>query len=251
MSQPQPVGTGARRHSVEKYAIKVRDVMTKDVVTVAPDTPFPQIVELLLEKNISGLPVVGPSGTLLGIVTEADLITKEAYEHGRRRHLDLVIDHLTGRDPAWIRKAEGRRARDLMTVDVDTASPDEDLATAARRMLEKHHKQLPVVSDRRLVGIVSRKDLLQPFNRTDADLAEQVAEILADPLRAPEGHQARFDVENGIVTLHGTTRFPSDAGVLRAFVAGIPGVVAVDDALTAEEPDPKPVGAFNDTLSWS
>jgi CBS domain-containing protein len=251
MSHPQPVGTVARRHSVEKYAIKVGDVMTREVVTVHPDTPFPQIVERLLENNIGGLPVVDPNGTLLGIVTEADLITKEAYEHGRRRHLDLVIDHLTGRDPAWIRKAEARCAGDLMTVDVHTASPHEDLATAARRMLEEHHKQLPVVADGRLVGIVSRKDLLKPFNRSDAQLAGDVAAILRDPLRAPEGHRARFTVENGVVTLRGTTRFASDAGVLRAFVAGVPGVVAVEDALTPEEPDPRPLGAFNDTRSWS
>jgi CBS domain-containing protein len=251
MSHPQPVGTATRRHSVEKYAIKVRHVMTKNVVTIGPDTAFPQIVQCLLDKNISGLPVVGPNGGLLGIVTEADLITREAYEHGRRRHLDLVIDHLTGRDPDWIRKAQGRTARDLMTLEVETASPDEDLASAARRMLDGHHKQLPVVKNGKLVGIVSRHDLLKPFNRSDADLADDVRAILDDPLRSPEGHHAHFTIKNGIVTLHGATRYPSDAGVLRAFVAGVPGVVAVDDNLTAQEPDPKPGTPFNDTLPWS
>lgn len=251
MTSPQPVETATRRHSVEKFALKVRNVMTKDVVTIAPDTAFPQIVECLLEQNISGLPVVGPNGALLGIVTEADLITKEAYEHGRRRHLDLVIDHMTGRDPDWIRKSSGRLARDLMTHKVETASPDDDLASAARRMLDGHHKQLPVVKNGKVVGIVSRHDLLKPFNRSDADLAADVQAILDDPLRSPEGHRAQFTIQNGIVTLHGTTRYPSDAGVLRAFVAGVPGVVAVDDALRAEEPDPKPLSAFNDGLSWS
>jgi CBS domain-containing protein len=251
MSHPQPVATGTRRHSVEKYAIKVRHVMTKDVVTIAPDTPFPEIVQCLLDKNISGLPVVGPNRGLLGIVTEADLISKEAYEHGRRRHLGLVIDHLTGREPDWISKAQGRLARDLMTQKVETASPDEDLATAARRMLDGHHKQLPVVKNGRLVGIISRHDLLKPFNRSDADLAEDVQAILDDPLRAPEDHHAGFTIKNGIVTLHGTTRHPADAGVLRAFIAGVPGVVAVDDDLSAEEPDPKPGTPFNDTLPWS
>ena len=251
MSHPQPVGTATRRHSVEKYALKVRHVMTKDVVTVSPDTPFPVIVETLLEKGIGGLPVVGANGGLLGIVTEADLIAREAYEHGRRRHLDLVIDHMTGRDPDWIRKATGRHARDLMTQKVETVSPDEDLATAARRMLDGRHKQLPVVRNGKLVGIVSRNDLLKPFNRSDADLAEDVQAILDDPLRAPEGHQVSFTIKNGIVTLLGSTRFPSDAGVIRAFVAGVPGVVAVDDDLRAQEPDPKPMPAFNDAMPWS
>src|SRR4051794_21159360 len=121
---------------MKRYPVTVRDVMTTDVRTVTPETPFPVIVETLLEYDISGLPVVDEDGALLGIVTEADLITKEAYDDGRRRHLSLLRDHLVGRRPEWIGKAGARVASDLMTREVATAAPDDDLAAAARRMLE-------------------------------------------------------------------------------------------------------------------
>ena len=139
----------------------VRDVMTTDVVTVPPDADFGEIVERLLDRGISGLPVVDADGTLLGMVTEADLVSREAYGPGRRRPLGLVLDYLRDRDPAWVRKASGTTARDLMTQVVTTASPDDELRVIARVLLESGHRRLPVVrADGRLAGIVSRRDLL-------------------------------------------------------------------------------------------
>jgi CBS-domain-containing membrane protein len=223
---------------VKKHALRVRDVMSANVRTIGPETPFAVIVETLLEHDISGLPVVDEAGALLGIVTEADLITKEAYGESRRRHLSLVRDHLTGREPAWIGKSTARVARELMTEVVETASPDDDLAVVARRMLEGHLKRLPVCQNGRLVGIVARHDLLRPFSRSDHELADDIEAILLDPLRAPEAHDVTFAVRKGIVTLRGTTRWPRDAQLLARFVAAVPGVVAVDDATRARERDP-------------
>lgn len=239
---PQANKHQSHRHDVKRYAVKVREVMTEKVVSVGPGTTYGEIVEVLLENDISGVPVVAKDGTLLGMVTEADLIAKEAYTGGRRRHLDLLRDHLAGHDPAWVDKAAARTAADLMSTEVDHIAPDADLAEAARLMLEGRHKRLPVCQDGKLVGIVSRHDLLKPFHRSDADIAADVGALLADPLRAPERHEASYAVHEGVVTLRGTTQFRSDASVLVAFVAGIPGVVAVEDELRPREKDPK-VGA--------
>jgi CBS domain-containing protein len=139
----------------------VRDVMTTDVVTVSPDTTFGEIVEQLLDRGISGVPVVDRDDTLVGLVTEADLVSKEAYGPERRRPLGLVLDYLRDRDPAWVRKASGTTARDLMTQVVTTASPDDELRVVARVLLESGYRRLPVVrADGRLAGIISRRDLL-------------------------------------------------------------------------------------------
>ena len=141
--------------------VHVRDVMTTDVVTVGPEATYGEIADRLLAHDVSGLPVIDDDGTLLGIVTEADLVTREAYGPDRRRPLGLIVDYLRDRDPAWVRKASATTAADLMTRVVTTASPDDEVRVTARRMLESGRKRLPVVgSDGRLVGIVSRRDVL-------------------------------------------------------------------------------------------
>jgi CBS domain-containing protein len=135
--------------------------MTTYVVTADLDATYDEMVDRLLAHDISGLPVVDSDGVLLGLVTEADLVSREAYGPERRRSLGLIADHLRNRDPAWVRKASGTTAGEIMTHAVTTASPDDELRVAARRMLESGYKRLPVVTaDGRLVGIVSRRDVL-------------------------------------------------------------------------------------------
>jgi CBS-domain-containing membrane protein len=229
---------GSRRHEVKKYSVKVRDIMATKVLTVSPMTPYHEIVTLLLDHDISGLPVVDSEGTLLGIVSEADLISKEAYDEAPRRHLGFLRDHVAGRDTEWVRKAAARHAQELMTSPVQSIAPDEDLSTAARMMLEGHLKRLPVLEDGKLVGIIARHDLLRPFSRTDEDIAADVAAILADPMRSPESHEVVFTVREGVVLLKGTTRIPSDADVIVAFLAGVPGVVAIEDGIGARDDAP-------------
>ena len=150
---------------IRARSVLVGDVMTRGVLTVRPTAKYHEIVNLLLDYDISGLPVVDPDGQLVGIVSEADLISKEAYERadGRRRHLGLLRDQLLGRDTGWVHKSAARDAREMMTSPVRTVAPDDDLATAARIMLEGHLKRLPVVRDGKLVGILARHDLLQPL----------------------------------------------------------------------------------------
>lgn len=219
--------------------MKVRDVMTTTVVTATPDTSFPDLVDRLLHYGISGLPVVDDHGHLVGIVTEADLVSKEAYGGRRRRTLELLADLVAGGETRWAIKGKGRTAAQIMTRQVETARPSEDIRSAARRLVEHHLKRLPVVDDGTLVGIVSRTDLLRMLHRSDEDLAHDVANMLADPLRAPERHAIEALVAEGIVTLRGTVLFPMDLPVLDAMVWQIPGVVDVRNEATGREPDPR------------
>jgi CBS domain-containing protein len=209
--------------------------MTTPAITVGPDATFGDIVDLLLVHEISGLPVVDGEGRLLGIVTEADLVSKEAYGHRRRRSLELLADYLRGHDPQWVRKAGGRTASEVMTTSPAFAAPGDDVAVAARRMLEGRHKRLPVVDGGRVVGIVSRRDLLTPLHRSDDAIGADLRAMLADPLRVPERLDVETHVAHGVVTLSGAAEWPSDVRVLEAVVAGVPGVVAVDSAVTSRQ----------------
>jgi CBS domain-containing protein len=148
--------------------MKVRDVMTRNVVTIAPDTPYQDVVETLVEREVSGLPVVDRIGALVGIVTEADLISKEAYGGNRSRALALLADVVSVRPHHWATKGLGSVAADVMTTDVVACAPEEDVQVVARRMLTRGVKRMPVVDDGRLVGIVSRPDILKMFAREDA-----------------------------------------------------------------------------------
>src|SRR5205085_2089039 len=102
-----------------------------------------------------GMPVVGTDGVLLGMITEADLIAKEAFRATRHGRTRLLMARMRGRDTSWVVKAQGRVAADLMTAEVDTVSPDADLHAVARMMLQRRHKRLPVLADGRIVGIVA------------------------------------------------------------------------------------------------
>lgn len=210
--------------------------MTSPAITIGPDTKFPEIVDIMLANDVSGLPVLDDDGELLGIVTEADLVSKEAYGFRRRRPLALIFDFLRERDPQWVRKAAGRTAKELMTGMPATASPDDDLGSAARRMIELHHKRLPVVSGGRVVGVVSRHDLLAPMRRSDLDILNDVEALLADPREVPATHQAKAFVNSGVVTLVGDVMFQIDADLIGSVVAGVPGVVAVDNRCRGSEP---------------
>jgi CBS domain-containing protein len=218
--------------------MKVRELMSSPAITVGPDATFHEVVDVLLTNEISGVPVVDASGQLLGMITEADLVAKDAYGYRRRRALGLITDYLRGHDPQWVRKSSGRRARDLMTAAAATASPEDEVAVAARHMLENQHKRVPVVEDGRVIGVVSRHDLLRPFHRSDADLQAEIEALLADMMRVPESHEASASVSGGVVTLEGTTRWPSDAAIIATVVGRVPGVVGVDNGLVARESEP-------------
>jgi CBS domain-containing protein len=138
--------------------------MTRDVVTVTPETGVQEIARLLWTRGISGVPVVGAGGALVGIVSELDLLVRNANLRIPQylRVLDVMIP-LGNRHEfnEELRRALGATAADVMTTEVLSVGPDSDLANAATLMLDKDVNRLPVVADGRLVGIISRADFVR------------------------------------------------------------------------------------------
>ena len=219
--------------------MKVGDIMTADLVSVAPDTPFKEVVERLVRAEVSSLPVVDAGGKLVGLITEADLISKDAYQSRRHRALALLADVLAARDHRWVTKAAGAVAADVMTRNVTVCGPDDDVRSVARRMLEHGVKRMPVVEAGALVGIVSRHDILEIFDRADQAIAADVERVLANDLNMPEDHHIRFSVDQGIVTLTGDVRYGWDEPVVASMVRDVAGVIDLISHLHARKPNPR------------
>ncbi len=205
----------------------VKDVMTTHVVAVRLKATYKDMATRLREFRVSAFPVLDDDNKVVGVVSEADLLTKEALEYSTH---GVAGGILHGRERA---KAAAVTAADLMTKPPVTIGPDETVAHAARLMYSRKVKRLPVVDDRgRLVGIVSRADVLSVFSRPDAEIRQDIIEnviigtVLTDP--------ARFvvTVDNGIVTVEGN---PENASVGRDMIEEIrhvEGVVSVRDMLS-------------------
>jgi CBS domain-containing protein len=144
--------------------MRVADVMVRDVISVAPETGVQEIARLLWAHAISGVPVVAPDGSVVGIVSERDLLVRNANLHVPNyiRVLDAMIPLGDPRDfKEELRRATGAIAADVMTPDVVAVEPDTDLADAATLMLDKDVNRLPVIEGGRLVGVISRADFVR------------------------------------------------------------------------------------------
>jgi CBS-domain-containing membrane protein len=212
----------------------VKDVMTTEVVVVRRETTFKEMAAVLRRHRVSALPVVDDAGRVVGVVSEADLLAKEALANP-----GVMAEVLHHQD---VRKAEGLTAGDLMTHPPVTAAPEDPVEQAARIMHFMRVKRLPVVnSGGELVGIVSRSDVLAVFDRPDEDIRRDIVDTIFR-------HEFRIDsrlftvtVESGVVTMEGC---PETAALGRDLVRKarhVPGVVAVRDRLTY--PDSYPVVA--------
>jgi len=211
--------------------MKVKDVMTTNVLTVRADTSFKDTVALLVEHRVSGVPVVDADDRIVGLVTEADLVSKEAFDLRHRSPLAVVADVVSGAG-RWSGKAAGLTAGEVMSDRVATVTPRMDVRTVARRMLDLGVKRFPVVDDDgRLVGIVARQDLLRVFHRSDAHIAADIDARLADPMYAPEDHSVTAVVEDGVVTLLGSVRFSGELPGIVGLASAVPGVVHVNSHL--------------------
>jgi len=214
--------------------MKVAEIMTTRLVTVGPEATWKHVAEQMVDAGVSGLPVVDQAGYLLGIVTEADLVSRPAFGERRHRSLVALVDLLTG-DARWAAKATALTAAELMTTAVITTTPRENVRSAAQRMLDRGVKRLPVLDGGRLVGIVSRRDLLRSFHRTDADIATEIAARLASARYAPDDHQVTATVEDGVVTLEGSVLFDDDIPVVDGLAREVAGVVQVVNRVTPKE----------------
>ncbi|MFE5666710.1 CBS domain-containing protein [Streptomyces niveus] len=205
----------------------IGELMTRDVVSVRLDTPFKEIARALADHGVSAVPVLDDGDRPVGVVSEADLLRKAANR-----------SDMSGRTPlphleAWERaRAEGVVAAEIMNAPAICAHPQWTVVEAARLMAEQHVKRLPVVDETdKLLGIVSRSDLLRVFLRRDSAIHEEISrDILARTLRlAPSAVTA--DVEQGQVSLHGAVDDEHTAAVLLRLCGSVDGVVAVSEDL--------------------
>jgi CBS domain-containing protein len=179
----------------------VKDVMTTRVVWVKKDASFKEMAAALRENRVSAFPVIDDEGKLIGVVSEADMLTKEALIDEPEGLPAVITGILHRRDQE---KARGITAADLMTRTVVTVRPGDTVEHAAKLMYDRRIKRLPVVDpDHHLVGIVSRADILAVFDRSDADIRSEIVmkvirdEFLADPATYT------VTVKDGVVTLAG------------------------------------------------
>ncbi len=211
--------------------MEVREVMTRTLVSVRPETPLKDVAALMVEHGISGVPVVDEQGVVLGVVSEADFIVKERGLEGVR-HRPLA--RFLGRGDearAEIAKVQAATAGSAMSSPAITIEADRPVREAAAVMIERAINRLPVVEDGRLVGIVTRADLVRAYLRPDDELERVIRdEVLVRELWVDPA-EIEVHVERGVVRLRGTVDRRSTADLVARHVARVEGVVAVDPEL--------------------
>jgi CBS domain-containing protein len=204
--------------------MRVQEIMTREVVTVGPEAELRDVARILVDSGISGLPVCGVRRELLGIVTEGDILVKEAGPRDKSR----AFGWPGGTEAKRARKSRALTVKDAMTTQVVTISPYASVAEAARRMSDLGIKRLPVVKDGDLVGIVSRTDLVRAFVRSDDEIRREIREdVLLRTLWLEVPEAVDVQVERGAVRLSGQVETATDAVLLQKLVARVPGVVSV------------------------
>ena len=204
----------------------VGDLMTKSVVTVREDSTFRGLVELMHKCRVSALPVVDASGAILGVVSEADLLVKEDPDVLVPRFFDRRVRRIDRG------KATAVLARDLMTAPAVTVPEDAAVPDAAHMMRRRGVKRLFVTDAAgKVVGVVSRADLLLAFLRPDADIAGDVEELLRHDASVIPG-TFKVHVEDGVVHVEGKVEHRTSEAELVAEIRAIEGVVSVDAHVT-------------------
>lgn len=207
--------------------MRIRDLMTRDVLTIGPEAPIRDVAKILVEHRISGLPVCDIEGHVLGVVSEGDILYKEHDPRDGQAGgaLGWIVDGAP--NFAGYVKAKALTAEKAMTAPAITIAPEATVAEAARLMSEHGVNRLPVVEDGKLAGIVTRADLVRAFTRGDAELEDEIrAEVLGRTLWVEEGRVV-VEVARGAVTLSGRLDRRSDAELLERLVARVPGVISV------------------------
>jgi CBS-domain-containing membrane protein len=215
--------------------VKVGDVMTRAVVSAVTDTPYKELVQLMSDHAVSGMPVLDGEGRLVGIVTEADLLLAEEGE----RH-SVLLRWLTHpkRLAAFANEAKGVLAGHIMTRDVVTVGAHQTVRDAAKTLLEAQVKRLPVVDNvGRVVGIISRRDLLRPYLRSDDDIRDEVRADVLIRTMCINPATIRVIVDGGVVRLHGEVESKGVKKLIVELAHRVDGVVSVDEHLTVTAHD--------------
>jgi CBS domain-containing protein len=205
----------------------VKDVMSTHVIAVRRNAPYKDMAAMVRQQRVSAFPVIDDRNKVIGVVSEADLLTKEALEGAAPGTTQSMTSH---RDRA---RAGAVTAAELMTTPPITIGPHEPVAHAARLMYSRRVKRLPVTTDDgTLIGIVSRADVLSVYSRPDADIQREITQDLIPGALA--GDPARFTVTvaDGIVTIEGAPQTDPAGRDLIDAARHVEGVVAVRDRLS-------------------
>lgn len=208
--------------------MKISELMQREVVTVAASATLKEAATLLTQHRISGLPVVGPDGGLVGVVSEADILRKE---DGLALELSGFLGRLLEDAYGDKQRFEARTVEQAMTAPPITVSSSADVVEAARLMTTQHVNRLPVVDRHRLVGIVSRADLVRAFQRDDEAIGREIADDVLLSTLWIEPASVEVTVDDGVVTLAGRVETKTIAEIVAAYVRRVPGVVAVESSL--------------------
>ena len=226
--------------------MKVKDVMTSPVLSVESESPISQAIQLMLEKRISGLPVLDGQGRLVGIVTEGDFLrrTETGTQRRRSRWLEFLIG--PGRLADEYTRSHGRKVIDVMTPDPVTINEQTSLEQVVQ-IMEKHRiKRLPVLREQKLVGIVSRANLLHALAGVASDIKPVTTsdEAIREQLLAELGRQSwapaaliNAIVKQGVVELWGTITDERERQAIIVAAENVPGVKGVRDHLVWIEPN--------------
>ncbi len=211
----------------------IRDVMTRSVIFVKPETPLKEVAQRLVEHGISGVPVVDAHGSVVGVVSEADFVIKES---GSDAVPHRPLERLFGESKAtrsYREKLGATTAAQAMTAPAVTIKVGRPLGEAARLMTSRRINRLVVIDEEdRLAGIVTRADLVRAYVRSDTELTETIrTEVLWRILWLdPDAFTVR--VESGVATIKGHVDRRSMAEIVETSVAMVPGIVDVRADIT-------------------
>lgn len=220
--------------------MNARDVMTKSVFTVRPETSVHDIALLMSQKHVSGLPVVSPDNEVLGIVSESDLLRRVELGTEPKSTLWSSILSRPGDMAAAFSKAHGQTAHDVMSRPVISVSEESDIGEVAATLDKNRIKRVPVVFGGRLVGMIARSDLIRAFAELPARQGEVhlgsgiIHEAIRDALKQEawlDTSYVNFTVDHGVVTVTGYVESDKHRDALRVLLAEIPGVDRVEETL--------------------
>ena len=209
----------------------VADVMSTNVISARPQDSFAHLTTLLRGAAIRAVPVVDDDGTLLGVVSEADLMAAVARPDGYEARRWWRPRHVRRQAPES--KAGATTAAELMTTGVETVAPATRVSAAARAMLKHHLSWMPVCDeDRRVVGVLGRSDVLTVFVRDDASIRAEIVDDVLRSILLADPERILVEVDGGVVTLTGELDTRMDAHVAVRLIERVEGVVAVVDHLS-------------------
>jgi CBS domain-containing protein len=212
--------------------MKVRDLMQSDVRTTGPEESLKDVARTLVDNSISGMPVCDADGRVVGVISEGDILFKERGRPERRAApLGWLLD---GGSRADLKKATARTVSDAMTAPAITVRPSSSATEAARRMIEHGVNRLPVVTqDGKVVGSVTRADLVRAFSRSDAEIAIEIQKDIVERVLWAEPSAIEIVVREGEVQVGGELETRTDVEIFERLVEKVPGVVSVQSTVTA------------------